>query len=383
MAETRYPSVYIDRLGRQLTLWEKYGLSATHSMRLLRLWLGYKLTNLMDTKGRYTFHSFNQLRQIVGYRSIQEMIADIKISKSFVLLSCDIDTTLLKDHTIFTPCRPEREYQNHVTAFFSPYWHKWEKTDGNVLPGSIDECCKCNCKCNDIDNNTLDNKTLSGGTAEAEAAGLPAAMELAEEALTIEQVEAIEQLELKQQIREVKLYFRKLASNEDKRQHEPIEWLMMRLTQPVNPPPGKMKGYGLSHDEASQALEVLIDSELAQHFARDKNFMAPDRIAKPENRIYQVTNYIKKYSGPMLKNAVKRWKKRAAERQREQERRAEELEKLNRPLSPHEWQDREGIRWMEDSRGNVMRVPDQAPPRPSADAMWNYLDGKWGKVNEK
>lgn len=377
MAETRYPSVYIDRLGRQLILWARYGISDARAMKLLRLWLGYDLVHLMDTKGRFTFHNFNAIRQLLGYPNLSTMLEDIRKSRSFVLLSADVDPETLKEHNIYTQIRPIREFSDRLTMFYSPLWHEWEIMDGEPLPGSIVGSQKNSQNLDRLYNNTLDNKTLSGGTAEAEAADEAAAVEPAVESLSVEQVEAIELQEMKKLIREVKLYFRSLVSNEDKRQHEPIEWLMMRLTQPLNPPPGKMKGYGLTHEEACQALEVLIDTELAPHFARDKYFMAPDRVAKPEKRIYQVTNFVKKYSGQMVKNAVMRWKKRAAERQRDQARRKEEQVKQNRPISPYEWQDTEGHRWMEDSRGNVMQVPPEAPPRPSESAMWNYVAQGW------
>lgn len=376
MAETRYPSVYIDRLGRQLILWAKYGISDARAMKLLRLWLGYDLVHLMDKKGRFTFHSFNQIRQMLGYPSLASMLDDIRKSRSFVLLSSDVDVSLLKDHNIFTRTRPHRELENGLTMFYSPLWRNREESDGEALPGSIPESRKSSRKCDGIYSNTLDS-TPTGSTAEAVAAGMTAADEQANEGLTVDQIVMLEEQRMSQHIHHAKLYFRGLVNSRDNMQREPIEWVRKFLQQPVSHKRGELKGYGLSLEEANEVLELLIDSELAPHFARDRQFMSPSKLARPETRIYQVTNYIKRYSQDMIKRAVKRWKTRSVERKKEQERRAEELEKLNRPLSPHEWQDREGIRWMEDSRGNMMRVPDQAPPRPSADAMWNYLDKKW------
>lgn len=376
MAETRYPSVYIDRLGRQLTLWTKYGISDARALKLLRLWLGYDLVHLMDKKGRYTFHSFNAIRQVLGYPNLSTMLDDIRKSHSFVLLSCDVDPETLKEHNVYTQLRPTRELTDGLTMFYSPLWHEREEDDGEALPGSIPLGQKNSQNLDRLYSNTLDSKP-TGSTAEAVAAGKAAAADEGYATLTIEQVATLEEQRLTQHIRDAKLYFRGLVGNKDDFQREPIDWLMKLLQQPLHPTPGRPKGYGLTTEEACEALEVLIDTELAPHFARDRQFMSPSRQAKPETRIYQVTNYVKRFSKDMVERAMKRWKKRAAERQRDQARRQEELVRLNRPLSPYEWQDAAGLRWMEDSRGNVMQVPAEAPPRPGESAMWNYVDQGW------
>lgn len=372
---TRYPSVYIDRLGRQLALWVQYGITDSRALKLLHLWIGYKMTRFMDSQGRYTFHSFNQLRQQLGYKTVQQMLDDLARSRSFVLLSCDIDASLLKDQNFFAPSRPDREYPNRITAFFSPLWHEWTQTDGEPLEGSMADCRNWSRKCDGIDNNALDNNTLTGGTAGAVEAGLSASVN--RESLSLEEVEALEREEVLQAITQAKTYFRGLVRNQDARQREPIEFITWKLQQPLNAPRGKVKGYGLTAEEAYEVLEIMIDKELAPHFARDKSFNSPSKVAKPENRIYQVTAYVKHYSTDMMARSVKKWKKRLADRHRDASRREAEKVRQNRPLSPHEWQDTDGQRWMEDAKGNRISIPSDAPPRPTDIAIWNFISNSW------
>lgn len=237
--ETRYPSVYIDRLGRQLSVWEQYGIADSHALKLLRLWTGYGLTQYMDAQGRYTFHSFSQLQRLLGFRSIQQMIDYICRSKSFVLLSCDINSSFLRNKPLFSSSRPQRELPNRLTAFFSPVWHEWEKEDGKPLDGSIAECSNSCSSCNDNYNNTLDNKNLTGGTAGAVEAVQPASVGSGAKAvvpasgqevpMSISDIEAQQKRALLQAIAHAKAYFRGLIQNAQAAQREPMEMLLYRF----------------------------------------------------------------------------------------------------------------------------------------------------------
>lgn len=368
MANLRYPSVYIDHLGRQLCLWSRYGISDSRSLKLMRLWTGYQLTCYMDSLGRYTFHSFNQLRQQLGYKTIQLMLNDVRCSQSFVLISADIDPASLKETKIFAQRRPNQEYANHITAFFSPLWHKWSEADGTPLDGSIHDCRIWSRKCDHNDNNALDNNNPTGSTADAEDIA---------QAMSLEQIEELEREEVVQNIQSAKLYFRTLIHNPDARQREPIEYLIWRFTQPEHPSPGKAKGFGLTPQQAYEVLTILIDKELAPHFARDQKFMAPQKVMNPAGRIYQVMAYVKRYSNRMQERAFKQWKSHAEECNQRALCRLAEQERDNHPLSPHEWTDTNGIRWYESASGKKHRIEEEAPPRPSATSVWNFISNSW------
>ena len=373
--ETRYPSVYIDRLGRQLSVWEQYGIADSHALKLLRLWTGYGLTQYMDAQGRYTFHSFSQLQRLLGFRSIQQMIDYICRSKSFVLLSCDINSSCLRNKPLFSSSRPQRELPNRLTAFFSPVWHELEKEDGKPLDGSIAECSNSCSSCNANYNNTLDNKNLTGSTAGAVEAVVPASGQ--EGPMSISDIEAQQKRELLQAIAHAKAYFRGLIQNAQAAQREPMEMLLYRFQQPLTPEKGQSKGFGLTPEQAHELLLLMIDRELAPHFARDRQFMSPNRIKDPTQRIYQVKNYIKKYSTDMATRSYRQWLKQNAEKERAAAQLATQQRRQNRPISPHEWQEPDGSRYYDDPADGLMLIPNDAPPRPSENAHWNKFVSLW------
>lgn len=373
--ETRYPSVYIDRLGRQLSVWEQYGIADSHALKLLRLWTGYGLTQYMDAQGRYTFHSFNQLRKEIGYPSVQMMIDDLRRCRSFVLLSSDVDTTLLRNNHLFLHSRPERELPDHITMFFSPVWHTWEEKDGYPLPGSIEMSQK---KSQNLDanyNNTCYNKNLTGSTAGAVEAVQPASGQ--EVPMSISDIEAEQKRELLHAIAHAKAYFRGLIQNAQAAQREPMEMLLYRFQQPLTPEKGQAKGFGLTPEQAHELLLLMIDKELAPHFARDRQFMSPHRIKDPSQRIYQVKNYIKKYSTDMATRSYRQWLKQNAEKERAAAQLATQQRRQQRPISPHEWQEPDGSRYYDDPADGLMLIPADAPPRPSAEAHWNKFASSW------
>lgn len=372
MAEARYPSVYVDKLGQQLRVWERYGITDSHAMKLLRLWLGFGLTQYMDIEGRYTFHSFNQLRQLLGYPGIVQMLEDIRRSRSFVLLACDIEPSKLRDGKFFAPSRPNREFPDRLTAFYSPLWKERNESDGEALEGSIPESQK-NCQTFDgLNSNTLYSNTLSGGTATAAAAS-----EAASNPSNIASVEQAERQETMERIAAAKIYFRSLIHNSDSHQREPIEYLMWRLQQPERADKGKTRGFGLSAEQAQEVIGLMIDYELAPHFARDRSFMSPSHVAKPENRIYQVTPFIKRYSSEMQSRAVSRWRKQQAVQEQREARCQANAIRQNRPLSPHEWQEPDGSRYYEDAADGIVLIPADAAPRPTEDAHWNRFAKAW------
>lgn len=105
--------------------------------------------------------------------------------------------------------------------------------------------------------------------------------------------------------------------------------------------------------------------------------MSPSRVAHPEQRVYQVSTYMKAYCADKVIRSVNRWRKQQQADESLKARRLESAIRKNRPLSPYEWQDPEGKRWMEGLRGRVTQIQPDAPPRPSERAQWNYIDNCW------
>ena len=315
------------------------------------------------------------------------MFDSIRRCKSFVLVSCDIDTSLLRGKQLFSHTRPEKEFPNRLTAFYCTQWHQWSKEEGTPLDGSSSEYCKCDCKCNDNNNIFNNNKNLTGGTAGAVEAVQPASVGSGAKAvipasgqevpMNINDIEAEQKRELFQAIAQAKAYFRGLIHHEQAAQREPMEMLLYRFQQPLTPEPGKQKGFGLTPEQAHELLLLMIDKELAPHFARDRQFMSPNRIKDPSQRIYQVKNYIKKYSTDMATRSYRQWLKQNAEKERAAAQLATQQRRQQRPISPHEWQEPDGSRYYDDPADGLMLIPADAPPRPSAEAHWNKFTKQW------
>lgn len=372
--ESRYKKISLELIWRQLYAWEQYGITDSHAMKLFRLWMGCGLTQYMDTKGRYTFHSFNQLRQVLGFRTLHDMFECLRRCRSFVLLSCDIDKSLLQGNQLFRQSRPDKEFPDRLTAFFSTVWHEWSESDGIALEGSIPGCCKCNCKCDDNNKESINNN-LTGSTAGAVEAVQPASGQ--EVPMSISDIEAEQKRELLHAIAHAKAYFRGLIQNAQAAQREPMEMLLYRFQQPLTPEKGQAKGFGLTPEQAHELLLLMIDKELAPHFARDRQFMSPHRIKDPSQRIYQIKNYIKKYSTDMATRSYRQWLKQNAEKERAAAQLATQQRRQQRPISPHEWQEPDGSRYYDDPADGLMLIPADAPPRPSAEAHWNKFAKKW------
>lgn len=378
--ESHYPLIPTELLGRMLCVWEQYGITDSHTKKLLRLWLGYGLTQYMDTQGRYTFHSFNQLRQVLGYKTFQQLYDDLRRCHSFVLLSSDVDTTKLREKHFFARSRPDREFPGGLTIFFNPSWYDWKEEDGEMLDGSYDKNeLKSRKKSRICDDNYItkynNNKNLTGSTAGAVEAVVPASGQ--EVPMSINDIEAEQKRELLHAIAHAKAYFRGLIQNAQAAQREPMEMLLYRFQQPLTPEKGQAKGFGLTPEQAHDLLLLMIDKELAPHFARDRQFMSPNRIKDPSQRIYQVKNYIKKYSTDMATRSYRLWLKQNAEKERAAAQLATQQRRQQRPISPHEWQEPDGSRYYDDPADGLMLIPADAPPRPSAEAHWNKFTKQW------
>lgn len=195
--------------------------------------------------------------------------------------------------------------------------------------------------------------------------------------MSISDIEAQQKRELLQAIAHAKAYFRGLIQNAQAAQREPMEILLYRFQQPLTPEKGQVKGFGLTPEQAHELLQLMIDRELAPHFARDRQFMSPNRIKDPTQRIYQVKNYIKKFSTDMATRSYRQWLKQNAEKERAAAQLATQQRRQNRPISPHEWQEPQGNRYYQDPADGVVLIPNDAPPRPSAEAHWNKFASLW------
>ena len=137
------PYFYWNQLGRQLKVWHHVcHISDAHASKLLRLWLGYEFTDLMDEFGRIPVMNFNEMRQRMGFAKYKAMMDCIRASRSFGIVGND---------------------EEHVSAIYSPVWHNYEAADGKLLSGSYkdEDSQKSTQDFESLNNNTINKTTVS------------------------------------------------------------------------------------------------------------------------------------------------------------------------------------------------------------------------------
>lgn len=130
----------------------------------------------------------------------------------------------------------------------------------------------------------------------------------------------------------------------------------------------------LTRSEARNNLVYLVNELLVPYFARQKRFMQSTHAG----RLRWLQNLLKSAHGQhLLNNAA-----RAERLQREQDgRELHANQRRNQPISPFEWTDAEtGMRFYDDELEGAVHIPDEAQPRPSAQAVWNVLSASWNFV---
>ncbi|WP_373733244.1 hypothetical protein [Bacteroides heparinolyticus] len=128
---------------------------------------------------------------------------------------------------------------------------------------------------------------------------------------------------------------------------------------------------GVERAVAREMLVAMVNKELIPHFDAQERFKSTGH----PGRLRWLENLLKTPGARTMMD-------RAAAEVREQQRK-DALEKCrrrqeNRPLCEFEWMDPEtGIRFYEDDIEGSVRIPKEAPPRPSATAVWNVLSKEW------
>ena len=104
--------IYWNELGRLMKMWKAFRISDARALKLMRLYIGYDLTDLMDGEGRYPGSQLNELRRRLGYTTVYKLMADVIASKAFFVVG-----------------NSDRD----VRAVFSPLWHRYVQEDGGTV----------------------------------------------------------------------------------------------------------------------------------------------------------------------------------------------------------------------------------------------------------
>lgn len=337
MKEPRLPNVYWNSLGKQLKLWRASKVTDAHALKLLKLWLGYEFTDLMDQFGRYPVHYLNEIRRRLAYSSILLMLDDIRRCRSFIIVGHD---------------------EKKITAIFSPLWHKWDDADGKILYGSmqIEESQTLNQTC-DV---SLKGPNVNSATASNDKALTPDGG----------RTQAVR----RQVVRE---YFQWFERQTDLEHRTLMDDIKLRIRRPLDKKGVVIARYVLDDEQTEEVWHILIDRVLPRYFATREDFFTDNYMAHPERRIWWLKNLFKRWAGQHIMDAKNIWKRHRREIESTSAHEALEAQMQYRPRSQHEWEDAQGIRWYMTAKGTRQQIPSDAPPRPSATACFNYIRNTW------
>ncbi len=348
--EPKYPKIEAKYLSTMLKIWKQHRkLRDASALKLLRLWLGYEFTDLMDEHGRYTALYFNELRQRLRYRLMADMLEDIKKTQSFVLVGSS------------------DEYRD-ISAIFSPMWHNHEPADGKILTGSYDASSRiCNCIC-DGNVNIFNFNTTVGNAGAFSPEG---------ETVAEDEADACEYARTVQVRRRIVAdYFLWLSRQTDADHRGLVERLMLRITRPCDRRGRPLPQYQLTEEQGREVWQVMVDQVLVPYFATREEFFRPTYMQHPERRVWWLSNLFRKWSGlPLV--ATRKWRYHRRSREAEEAAAHEAAQRLYRPRSPYEWEDADGCRWYDTPQGIKQQIPADAPPRPTETSGFNYIRHGW------
>ena len=336
--------LYWDHLGRLLRLWRGRKINEIHAHKLLRLYLGYEFTDLMDPFGRYPPYHFNEIRRRLCLKTTGKLLDDIRSCRSFYISGSD---------------------DGDIRSISSPLWHKYDSADGCLLDGSFSEgvaesVAESDVLIHNIDNTTVgysDESALSGKSNAAKDWCLAERDQVAARHLVAD-------------------YFDRLEQSSDLSQRSVID-LMLRQCMAAKDAEGK----ALTEAEAADLMHLMISTQLVPYFAHRQDFFSPTYMAHPERRVYWLTAFVKRYLKQHLSRALKLWHRRRQVIERIALDQHLDTIRSVRPLSPHEWMEPEGRRFYLDPSDGVTAIPPDMPPRPSPDAIINPHTKQWVEQN--
>ena len=344
------PYITWEHLGRKLKVWRRTGLSDSHCLKLLRLWVGYEFRDLMDSRGRYPQKRFNEMRMRLNYMKTSDMLADIRRCRSFFLVGTDADSP---------------------SGIYSMLWHEWNESDGQLLPGSGDcmmqepanEKSQKFCQKSDWFKNNYNITNTTVGTAYAGTLSGNGLSDLNHE-----------QQEKKRVVRE---YFSWLEQCTDAEHRGLLTTIKQMIAHPCDVHHKPLRQYHFSVREVEDIWNILITSVLPRYFMDREQFFSPGFMKKPERRIYWMQHTFPKYTRRQVLEAIHIWQKKAQYLEAEQRQTELSMIRQNRPFSEFEWLEADQNRYYLNQINQRMPIPADAPPRPSDNCDWNYIRQQW------
>lgn len=311
-------SVSVAELQKLIRQWKSRKITDSTISKLLDLYLG--LTAYMNEERAYPIENFYDIKLSLRFPTTQMLIEAVKRCQSFPFVT-DEDGT-------------------HIKAFYSPLWHE-KRSETSLLPQTSAQELPQKSPQASVQTFAMDNiyniYTKGGKEDSCEK------QTVAQEPLAT-----------------AKAFFHLVNSTPAQKAQiliPFINWFQQHE--------------GLTRKHACENLVYLVNELLVPYFAGQERFMKTGHTG----RLCWLNNLMKTTHGKHLLN------KAAEENRRRREQAAAEnrsKQRDNHPLNEFEWTDPEtGMRFYDDKAEGAVLIPADAPPRPSANAVWNVLRQNW------
>lgn len=346
MIEPRIASHKYDYLGKMLRIWKHNKISDSHANKLMKLWLGYEFTDLMDAKGRIPVYNFNEVRRRLGFTDFYKFFEILIKSNSFMMTG---------------------KNEDDVRFIYSVVWHSYEKDDGDILKGSYTQSASQDFS-QDFDG--LNNKTIVNPTG---GNGTPFSCE--EEALKNDPVAEIDRTvhKRKQIVKDYFLWVREQADGDHASLMSDIRYA---LKTPRDKQGNIIEDKVLGEEEADMALEILLTEVMPQTFYTRDDFFKESYMKNPAARLWWMRGFFRKYARKQYARTRYLLEKRIKDITVERIRQEQQDERSNHPLSPFEWMSADGTRKY-DYKGCVYTIPKDAPTRTDENRFYSNMIKKW------
>ena len=254
------PLIYWNVLGRQLKIWSHLHVKDIYAHKLLKLWLGYEFTDLMDERGRFNKYNFNEIRRRLKYRTTQLMFLDIKRTRSFYIIG---------------------DSNDEIFALFSPLWHSYDKSDGKLLDGSAV-----------IDFSHHESLNESPAATVFKINNIYNPNGVTAEAVSFD--EGSDQRDVFARRNIIRNYFTWLTQQTDLDHKTLVEDIRYHLQHAIGKNGKVMKEYSIRDEEVSDAYKLFVEKFMIPYFSRRQDFFKPDYMSHPEKRIYWLRNFFKR-----------------------------------------------------------------------------------------
>lgn len=320
--------VSIPTLGSMLYRWGRYGLSDSSISKMLQLWSGTTLQDLLDERGRWPRRELWQVAKRLGYKSTLAMLTDARRTQCFEIIATST---------------------GEVQSVASPVWHAAHPKvpqNGSAL------------------NNNSNNNNPTGSNAGA----------LVEESTPELWALKRDHAAARQLVQD---YFTWLLRQSDATHTAVVRQLLELCQHPRDAQGHLIADQQLDDSQAKELLDHLILTQLVPYMADNKTFFKPDFMRDPSKRIFWLRNLFRpRFLNRMVGNARRHLKRQSFAIVAEARRIEQDAHRQHHPLSPFEWSDPDGQRYY-DYNGGVQHIPADAAPRPSESSLYNFITSDW------